>query len=215
MSATKIGAMVHDFGEQIASGLYAKPVFPVVVSGPSGVGKTTIVQAALREQPDWRASISTTTRSMRPGETSGKAYDFVSIEEFTRLKNAGEFLETAEVHGNFYGTPRSRLLRLLSEGHTVVLNLDVQGGASMRTAFPDGVFVFIIPPSMQVLEERLKHRNTDPADVVERRLENARQELLQATKYSYIIVNEALESATQQLISIVEAEQCRVARRTK
>ena len=195
--------------------ILSRPAFPVVVSGLSGVGKTSIVQAALALRPDWRASISTTTRPARKTETSGQSYDFVGGEEFRRLKAEGSFLETAEVHGFFYGTPRARLERWLSDGRIVVLNLDVQGGNSLRASFSDGVFVFILPPSILVLEERLKHRDADPPEVMERRLINAREELAQAPRYSYIIVNESLELATRQLISIVEAEQCRVERRMK
>ena len=195
--------------------IHSRPVFPVVVSGPSGVGKTSLVQGALALRPDWRYSISTTTRPARAGETTGKAYDFISEEEFLRLREQRAFLETAEVHGFLYGTPRARLESYLQGGHVVLLNLDVQGGASLRAAFHDGVFIFILPPSMETLKARLSHRNTDSAEVVERRLENARKELEQVSKYSYIIVNENLEQATRQLINIVEAEQCRVERRTK
>ena len=196
--------------------IQAHPAFPVVVSGPSGVGKTSIVQAALRQRPDWRCSISTTTRDARAGESSGKHYDFVSREEFERLRTEGAFLEWAEVHGYLYATPRSRLQEFLRQGHPVVLNLDVQGGASLRREFNnDGVFIFILPPSVEVLRDRLDHRGTDPAAVVERRLENARLELQQASRYSYVIVNENLDQAVSQLIGIVEAEQSRVERRLK
>lgn len=193
--------------------IYARPAFPVVVSGPSGVGKTSIVQAALEQRREWRASISTTTRPPRKGELPGQAYDFVTDGEFERLKSSGAFLETAKVHGFLYGTPRPRLEAFLEQGHVVVLNLDTQGGASLRKAFYDGVFIFILPPSIEVLRERLQHRNTDPPEVVERRLENARLELNQVSQYSYVIVNENLEQAVRHLIGIVETEQSRVERR--
>ena len=195
--------------------IQAHPAFPVVVSGPSGVGKTSIVQAALQKRPDWRSSISTTTRAARSGEISGKHYDFVSGNDFERLKSEGAFLEWAEVHGYFYATPRSRLEEFLSQGHPVLLNLDVQGGSSLRREFNDGVFIFILPPSVETLRDRLNHRATDPAAVVERRLENARLELQQASRYSYVIVNANLDHAVSQLIGIVEAEQSRVERRLK
>jgi guanylate kinase len=144
--------MAATSGEDIPQSLFKTPTFPVVVSGPSGVGKTSIVKEVLGLRPVWRASVSTTTRQARTDETDGIAYDFVSDQQFRAMREAGDFLETAEVHGNLYGTPKSRLLRMLSEGHTVLLNLDVQGGASLRRAFPDGVFVFIVPPSMKTLE---------------------------------------------------------------
>jgi guanylate kinase len=191
------------------------PAFPLVVSGPSGVGKTSIVQNALKLRPDWRYSISTTTRPARAGETSGKAYDFIEHPEFLRRREAGLFLETAEVHGHLYGTPRDRLDNWLREGHVVVLNIDVQGGSSLRRAIPDGVFVFILPPSMEVLEKRLRNRATDSDEVVRQRLVNARAELERASEYSYIIVNDDLEVATRQLMGIVDAEQCRIERRNK
>ena len=193
----------------------SRPAFPVVVSGPSGVGKTSIVQGALAQRPNWRCSVSTTTRPPRSGEISGQAYDFISKSDFLIRRSAGAFLETAEVHGFLYGTPKARLESYLNEGRIVLLNLDVQGGASLREAFHDGVFIFILPPSLDALKARLSHRATDSPEVVERRLENARKELEQVSKYSYIIVNENLEHATRQLINIVEAEQCRVERRTK
>ncbi|HVP39464.1 MAG TPA: guanylate kinase [Candidatus Saccharimonadales bacterium] len=191
------------------------PVFPLVVSGPSGVGKTSIVQSALKVRPGWRYSVSTTTRPPRADEISGTAYDFISEEEFEHRRRAGNFLETAEVHGHQYGTPRDRLEGWLREGHVVVLNIDVQGGSSMRRAFPDGVFVFILPPSLEILEERLRHRATDAPEVVARRLENAKAELKRVSEYTYVIVNDDLELATRQLLGIADAEQCRIERRTK
>ncbi len=189
------------------------PAFPVVVSGPSGVGKTSIVKGALTLRPGWRYSISTTTRDPRGNEISGNAYDFVPKDEFERRRAAGAFLETAEVHGHLYGTPRERLERWIGEGHVVVLNIDVQGGSSLRKAFRDGVFVFVLPPSMEVLEERLRRRGEDSDETVQRRLENARKELERVSEYSYIIVNDDLELATRQLVAIVDAEQCRIERR--
>jgi guanylate kinase len=191
------------------------PAFPVVVSGPSGVGKTSIVESALKLRPEWRYSISTTTRPPRSGETSGKAYDFIPDGEFKERREAGKFLETAEVHGHLYGTPRDRLENWLGQGHVVVLNIDVQGGSSLRRAIPEGVFVFVLPPGLKVLEERLRHRATDSEEVIQQRLVNARTELLRAGEYSYIIVNDDLGLATRQLLSIVDAEQCRIERRKK
>jgi len=191
------------------------PTFTLVVSGPSGVGKTSIVQNALKMRPEWRYSVSTTTRPPRGDEKSGIAYDFISAEEFGRRKQAGMFLETAEVHGHQYGTPRDRLEGWLREGRLVVLNIDVQGGSSLRRAYPDGVFVFILPPCLEVLEERLRHRATDSAQVVARRLENAKAELGRVSEYTYVIVNDDLERATRQLLGIADAEQCRIERRAK
>ncbi|MBI5838247.1 MAG: guanylate kinase [Candidatus Eisenbacteria bacterium] len=193
----------------------SSPVFPVVVSGPSGVGKTSIVEGALKLRPRWRYSISTTTRELRGDEISGRAYDFISDTEFRTRMAAGKFLETAEVHGHLYGTPRERLENWIGEGHIVLLNIDVQGGSSLKKAFRDGVFVFVLPPSLEVLESRLRRRGTDPDEVVRRRLENARAELERVSEYSYVIVNDDLELATRQLVSIVDAEQCRIERRMK
>jgi len=191
------------------------PVFPVVVSGPSGVGKTSIANGALNLRPEWRRSISTTTRPPRVDETSGQAYDFIHEAEFLSRRAAGLFLETAEVHGHLYGTPRDRLDNWLRQGHVVVLNIDVQGGSSMRRAMPDGVFVFVLPPSLEALEERLRRRATDSPAEVRRRLADAREELKRVSEYSYVIVNDDLELATRQLLAIVDAEQCRLERRNK
>jgi guanylate kinase len=191
---------------------FAPAGFLMVVSGPSGAGKGTLVQRLAAQRPDCVLSISTTTRPRRPGEVEGVQYHFVSPEEFERRRAAGWFLEWAEVHGHLYGTPQAFVDRQLEEGNVVVLELDVQGGASVRRVRPAAVSVFIYPPSIEALRERLMARRTDAPEVVEQRLENAPAELAQYPDYDYVVVNDDLEQAVARLTAIVDAERARVRR---
>lgn len=186
--------------------------FLLVISGPSGAGKGTLVDRLVAERPDCIFSISSTTRPKREGEQNGVQYEFVSEDEFKRRREAGHFLEWAEVHGHLYGTPAKFVDEHVKAGRIVVLDVDVQGGASVRKARPEAVSVFIYPPSMDALRQRLEKRDTDSDDVKARRLRNAPGELEQYRHYQYLVVNDRLESAAARLLAIVDAERARVAR---
>jgi guanylate kinase len=186
--------------------------FVLVVSGPSGAGKGTLVARLMRECSDCTLSISATTRPPRAGEQAGVQYEFVSREEFEKRRAAGLFLEWAEVHGHLYATPSRFVEDQVRAGRVVVLEVDVQGGASLRKAAPDAVSVFIVPPSIEALRERLEKRNTEGREAVEQRLRNAPRELEHYKEYDYLVLNDDLESAALRLVSIVNAERTRVTR---
>lgn len=187
--------------------------FVVVVSGPSGAGKSSFVKALLDEGPDLRYSVSATTRARRSHETDGRDYFFLKREEFQRRIDAGEFVEWAHVHGEMYGTLRSQTDEALREGKNVLLDVDVQGGKSVRRAYPDGVFIFVLPPTLEALEERLRGRGTDSEERIRLRLENARREIPMAREYDYAVVNDDLAAASRKVVSIAWAETCRSSRR--
>ena len=186
--------------------------FLLVLSGPSGAGKGTLVERLVRSRPECVFSISATTRPRRAGEVDGVQYEFVAREEFERRRSAGWFLEWAEVHGHLYATPTKFVDEGARRGQVVVLDVDVQGGASVRRARVDAVSVFIYPPSIDALRQRLLARNTDAPDVVERRLRNAPGELSQYREYDYLVLNDDLEQAVARLTAIVDAERARVER---
>ena len=181
--------------------------FPVVISGPSGAGKTTVVEGMIAQDPLLIRSVSTTTRAPREGEMPGDAYFFVSREEFEALKQ-GKLAEWAEVHDEYYGTPKEYLEGELAKGRDVVLNIDVQGGALVRKAFPQAVLIFILPPSFGELEERMRRRGTDAAEI-KKRMENARREIQSAADYDYIVINDQLDECVATLGAIVASERRR------
>lgn len=183
-----------------------------VVTGPSGAGKGTLVERLMKARPECRFSVSSTTRPRREGEDEGVQYEFVSGDEFERRIAEGHFLEWAEVHGKFYGTPSRFVDEAVQQNRVVVLDVDVQGGASVRRARPDAVSVFIYPPSLESLRERLVGRGTDSPQVIEVRLANAPGEMAQYVHYDYVIVNDDVETAAARLIAIVDAERSRVKR---
>lgn len=183
-----------------------------VVSAPSGAGKSSLCEALLKSGLGLTYSVSTTTRKKRPGETHGVHYDFVDEETFERLRAAGAFAECAEVHGHRYGTKRSVIEESRTAGRDVLFDIDIQGARQLRSAYPDGVFVFIYPPSMEVLEDRLRRRQTESPEDLARRLANARAEMKEAWAYDYIVVNDVLEKAVDRLRSIVLAESLRTSR---
>jgi guanylate kinase len=180
--------------------------FPVILSAPSGGGKTTIARALLARRPDLGYSVSCTTRAPRPGEVQGRDYYFMSRAEFIAERERGAFAESAEVHGNLYGTRRSEVERVLAGGQHVVMDIDVQGAAQFQRAFPQTVTIFILPPSAEVLLERLRARKTESAAQLAARLQSALQELQQVDEYEYVIVNDDLERAVASVESIVDAE---------
>lgn len=178
----------------------------VIVSSPSGAGKTTLCHRLMAEFPALRFSVSYTTRRPRAGEVDGVDYHFVDAERFARLAAAGELAEHAEVHGHRYGTPRAAVDEALQGGRDVLFDIDWQGGAQLKEKFPgDAVMIWVLPPSLPVLEDRLRRRATDSAPVIERRLETARQELLHYDIYDYLVVNDDLEAAYLSVKSIYVA----------
>ncbi len=176
-----------------------------VVAAPSGAGKTTLVRLLLDSEPDVHLSISYTTRSPRPGEVDGREYRFVNVATFRVMLARGDFLEWAEVHGNFYGTSRKWIADQLAAGHDVLLEIDWQGAQQVRGAFPDAIGVFILPPSMEELTRRLTGRGTDSADVIERRLAAAQAEMRHVGEFDYVIINDSLEQALDDLRAVVRA----------
>jgi len=182
-----------------------RPPLILIVSGPSGSGKSTLV-AKLRELPGLLFSISCTTRPPRAMEASGKWYDFVSEEEFERRARRGEFLEYAQMYGkHWYGTPQRWLDEAREKKLDLVLEIDVQGGAQVKTKFPDSVAIFVLPPSREELERRIRERGQDSQESIERRLERARQEIQRYVEYDYLVVNNDLERAGRVMQSIVLA----------
>jgi guanylate kinase len=181
-----------------------------VIAAPSGAGKTTLTRMALAQNPRLALSISTTTRAPRPGEENGVHYHFVSIEAFKAMQAAGEFLESAEVHGNFYGTTRRGIEALLSEDRDVILEIDWQGAQQIRRIYPESVGIFIVPPSFDALESRLQGRGQDSAEVIARRVANAREELQHLDEFPYVIINENLEEALAELLAVFAAARVRL-----
>src|SRR5882757_569663 len=177
--------------------------FPVILSAPSGGGKTTIARALLARRPELGYSVSCTTRAPRPGEVQGRDYYFMTRAEFIAERERGAFAESAEVHGNLYGTLRAEVERVLAGGQHVVMDIDVQGAVQFQRAFPQSVTIFILPPSAEVLLERLKGRNTESAAQLAARLQSALQELQHVGEYEYVIVNDDLERAVASVESIL------------
>ena len=184
----------------------------LVVSGPSGAGKGTSCQILREQLPDLGYSISVTTRQPRVGEVDGKSYFFKTVPEVQEMIAKGELLEYAEVYGNYYGTPRKYVMDLLQSGHDVLLEIDIQGALQIKERFPEGVFVFIVPPSLDELSARIYKRGTDSEEVIKRRMASAASELTYAAKYDYIIVNDIATKAANKVLTIMEAERYRVAR---
>lgn len=179
----------------------------IVVSAPSGCGKDTIVKEVLSKMQDQVClSVSMTTRPMRDGEIEGVNYYFVSSDEFKNKIENGEILEYTVYNGNYYGTPAEPVRKQLENGKTVILIIEVEGGENVKKLFPDALKVFIIPPSFGTLEERLRGRGTDDDEMIKKRLEIALEELKRANEYDYIIENDILEDATDELMCIIRAE---------
>ncbi len=189
-----------------------RPGILLVLSGPSGVGKNTVLNALIAGNPKVRYSISATTRPPRSGEVHGRHYFFLSEEEFSRRAGAGEFLEWAEFCGHRYGTPRPFVEESLAAGYHVVLDIDVQGAQRVREAQPAAVLVFLLPPSWEVLEERIRARGADEDEAIRRRLAVAREEIAALPAYHYVVWNREVEVAVKELEAILTAETCRTAR---
>ena len=184
----------------------------VVVSSPSGTGRTTIIERVLREDSRLRYSTSVTTRPQRPGEKEGKDYFFVSEKEFKQRIERGEFVEWAEVHGFMYATPKAPLVEIVQQGGVIILDIDIQGAMQVKEKFPHCVTIFVAPPSLESLEQRLRNRGTDSEELIKRKLQDALRETAKIPEYDYLIVNEDLDTAVRQLQAILEAERCRTKR---
>lgn len=185
---------------------------PFIVSAPSGAGKTTLCKKAVAFFPDLRHSISYTTRPPRDGEVNGADYWFITNAEFDRMVESGEFLEYAGVHGKRYGTSKKDLEGLLDKGVDVILDIDVQGAEKVRERLRGGVFIFILPPSVEACEQRLKTRALDSPEEIKRRLKIALDEIKKAPEYEYIIINDDLDAAFGKLRSIIISEKAKTAR---
>ncbi len=186
----------------------------LVVSAPSGAGKTTLCRNLLQKDREISFSVSYTTRAPRPNERDGVDYFFVSREEFQALIQAGAFLEWAEVHGNLYGTAKEQVMQALEQGKDVLLDIDVQGAAQVRESLGrDAVLVFVLPPSFEELERRLRKRSTEDEAVIQCRLRNARKEIARAEEFDYLVLNEDLSQALETLLTILQAERQRCFRR--
>jgi len=180
-----------------------------VISAPSGAGKTTLCKALTDSLENLRHSISYTTRKPRPGEIDGREYYFATEERFQDMVRAGDFAEWARVHSNLYGTSRRVLDEMRTEGIDVILDIDTQGAKQIKEKYRESVFVFIMPPSLEILEERLRNRNSDDEDEIRKRMRRARDEIKDYTVYDYIIVNRDFERALAELRAVVIAERCR------
>jgi guanylate kinase len=185
----------------------------IIVSAPSGAGKTTLVGRMLAQLDGVCASISYTARAPRPGEIDGVDYHFASPAQFERMIENGEFLEFALVHGNYYGTSRRIVEEMRGAGIDVVLTIDVKGASNARALYPEAISIFILPPSRDVLVNRLQLRGANPDDDLRLRLRNAHDELDQYRSFDYLVINDDLERATVEMTAIVRAERCRRARR--
>lgn len=185
----------------------------IVLSSPSGGGKTTIRKRLLQSMPELQYSVSATTRCPRPGEKPGVDYRFLSRDEFLEGVKEGAFVEWAEVHGHLYGTPRELLDSCLGEGKDVLVDVDVKGASHLKKKYSRSVLIFIVPPSWEELKRRLEKRGTDSPDEVARRLEVAKEEINHYRDYNYIVINENLIQAIKEVESIIKAERCRRERR--
>lgn len=184
-----------------------------IICAASGTGKTTLVSRLTSHHPDIRVSVSHTTRPPRPGETDGQHYHFVGKETFAELAGQGAFLEYAEVFGHFYGTAAAAVENMCQSGLNVILEIDVQGAEQVRKALPQAVSIFILPPSMQVLEERLRNRRTDSEEVIARRLAQAAEEIRHAFAFDYVVSNRDLVEAEADLLAIIRATASRASNR--
>ncbi|HVX41817.1 MAG TPA: guanylate kinase [Gemmatimonadaceae bacterium] len=180
--------------------------FPIILSSPSGGGKTTIARRLLDRRGDVGYSVSCTTRTPRNGERDGVDYHFLTRDEFLRRRELGEFAESAEVHGNLYGTLQSEIARVLGTGKHVIMDIDVQGARQLRRVFPGSVTVFVLPPSGEVLLDRLRKRQTESPQQLVKRLNSALEELRAVEEYEYVVVNDDLDTAVLRVEAILDAE---------
>lgn len=181
-----------------------------IISGPSGAGKGTIYNEVVLRRPHIKKSISVTTRAPRNGEIEGVHYYFKSMEEYQEMIARGEFLETAEVYCNCYGTPKAPVIEMLDKGYDVMFEIDIHGAKNIKKQYPDAIAIFLMTPSFDVLEERLRARGTESEDAIARRLRSAKGELLKYKMFDYIVFNETKEKAIDEVVAIIDAEKRRV-----
>ena len=186
----------------------------VVISGPSGAGKGTICRSLTENAKDLELSVSATTRAPRIGEIEGKNYYFIDVEEFKKRVENGEFLEYANVYDNYYGTPKEKVIEKLRTGRTVILEIDIQGALKVKKSHPEGVFIFVVPPSIDELQKRIITRATDTIEVIGKRMKCVKDELDYATEYDYVVMNDSLEEAVSKIRSIIDVEKMRSHRNT-
>jgi len=184
----------------------------IVISGPSGAGKGTICKYLVKKNEEIFVSVSATTRNPRVGEEDGKNYHFLSREEFIKRVEKDDFLEYAEVYGNYYGTPKSKVEDMLEKGIDVILEIDIQGALKVKENFDEGVFIFILPPSMEELKQRIIKRGSETPESLMTRFKSAYQEINYVSKYNYAVVNDEVDVAVKKIEGIIAAEKCRVDR---
>ena len=185
----------------------------IILSGPSGAGKGTLCRELLRLLPDLTYSVSATSRAPRPGEIEGVHYFFRTREEFETMIASGELLEWTEFCGNYYGTPLFAVQQALVAGKDVILEIEIQGARQVKKLFPQGVFIFVVPPSLEVLVQRIHQRGTESEEIIQKRLAQARAELERISDYEYVVVNDEVPAAVEKLRCILVAEKCRIKRK--
>ena len=191
---------------------YSQQGMMIVLSGPSGAGKGTLKNEYMKRHNHAVSSVSMTTRPPRPGEIEGADYYFTNQAAFQSILANEGFLEWAQVHGEYYGTPKQFALNTLAENKDIVLDIDVQGALQVKKSYPQALMIFIIPPSVEILEQRLRRRGTETEEKIQRRLANAKKELSLMNQYDYVVINTTIEEAYQRLNAIITAEKCRYSR---
>jgi guanylate kinase len=186
--------------------------FPIILTAPSGAGKTTLSRAVIKLRPEIHYSISVTSRPPRPNEQDGVDYHFVPVAEFEKMLEAGELIEWAMVHDNYYGTPRKHIQEKLDAGVDVIMDIDTVGARAIKKLYPQAASIFVLPPSLEELARRLVSRASDGEEVIKKRLNRAKLEMAEISDFEYFIVNDDFQAAVHSVVSVIEAERCRLSR---